>query len=389
MEGDPTVMEQMQVLRRLAGVLESTDFDWSFCMVGEDQSRKLAELNSDLKRPFSSSGDGKKIVSGYSYWGVEPTIAWQQACYDPYYPVMKDGLASFSQRWLTLRETVSDRKYHYLSLGPGMGEKDGTVLTDLHRNQPGLLYVPVDLSAEMLRVCLRTLRSLPLSGDLRGQTLPVQLDFAAEDNLIALDEVRDRLIGDEPVMFSLLGNTMANFIDDIDLVDRLSRHLMRPDDRLLVEVATTPRLNQDAAAAAALEYGGSKAFGEFVTSALHQHTDLSINMDSVVFEGAVEEGRALQVKIFYRNPSETESRLTLADRSEVPFRPGDSVRLYLTRKYHPKTLAAELGRRGFRIEDTAPSTSRGSKHHFGLELLLLARDANPLEPAVEALFRRH
>jgi hypothetical protein len=41
-------------------------------MVGEDQSRKLADLTNDLKRPYSTTGEGKQIQSGYSYWGIEP-----------------------------------------------------------------------------------------------------------------------------------------------------------------------------------------------------------------------------------------------------------------------------------------------------------------------------
>ena len=84
---------------RLERVMEETEFGWSLLMVGEDQSRKLADLTNDLKRPYSTSGDEKQIVSGYSYWGIEPAIAWQHATRDPYYPVMKDGIESFTQRW--------------------------------------------------------------------------------------------------------------------------------------------------------------------------------------------------------------------------------------------------------------------------------------------------
>jgi hypothetical protein len=28
------------------------------------------------RAPFSASGDGKQITSGFSYWGIGPTIAW-------------------------------------------------------------------------------------------------------------------------------------------------------------------------------------------------------------------------------------------------------------------------------------------------------------------------
>jgi L-histidine Nalpha-methyltransferase len=92
------MVERMQLLRRLERIMEETDFGWSLLMVGEDQSRKLADLTNDLKRPHSATGDGKQIQSAYSYWGIEPAIAWQHACRDPYYPVMRDGIDSFTQR---------------------------------------------------------------------------------------------------------------------------------------------------------------------------------------------------------------------------------------------------------------------------------------------------
>ena len=92
---------------RLERVMEETEFGWSLLMVGEDQSRKLADLTNDLKRPYSTSGDEKQIVSGYSYWGIEPAIAWQHATRDPYYPVMKDGIESFTQRWNDLHSALA------------------------------------------------------------------------------------------------------------------------------------------------------------------------------------------------------------------------------------------------------------------------------------------
>ncbi len=97
----------MQLMLRLERVMEETEFGWSLLMVGEDQSRKLADLTNDLKRPYSTSGDEKQIVSGYSYWGIEPAIAWQHACRDPYYPVAKDGIDSFTQRWNDLHPALA------------------------------------------------------------------------------------------------------------------------------------------------------------------------------------------------------------------------------------------------------------------------------------------
>ena len=286
------MMERLQLLQRLERVMEETEFGWSLLMVGEDQSRKLADLTNDLKRPYSTTGDGKQIQSGYSYWGIEPAIAWQHACHDPYYPVGKDGIDSFEQRWNDLQPDLAGVKYHYVSLGPGTGDKDRTVLQTMQPAYPEMLYVPVDMSAEMLRMCLQPIRNLPFMRTFRRQLLPVQLDFSDDENLDELHALRDRLMGDEPILWGLLGNTAANFEDDFELIERLAR-LLRPQDLLMLEVATTSELGADVPERSSTEYLRSKAFCEFVTSALHQHTDLPINMDFVEISGEIMEPRSV------------------------------------------------------------------------------------------------
>ena len=390
------VAEHVQLLRRLEKIIEETEFAWSLCIVGEDQSDKLAELTGDLKRPYSTTGDGKQILSGYSYWGIEPTIAWRHACNDAFYPVMKESLASFTRGWQTVRPKLGDVGYHYISLGPGTGEKDRAVLSDLQPRYPSMFYVPVDMSSEMLRVCMEPVRTLPFMRGFRSQILPVQLDFNDEQNVGELAGLRQRLVDDEPVLYSLLGNTNANFEDDSQLLAMLTEHLIRPQDRLLLEVATTPDVSDGATEAAAVEYERSKAFREFVTSALHQSTDLSLDMESVEFASAVEGDRAIRIKVIYRNSSGRAVALTLPDRTVVTFADGDTIRLLLTRKYLRPALPSFVREAGLAPDATANSafSSRRNAHRFGLSLMLLSRSgagaaAAELTPARQVFRQRH
>lgn len=382
--------DDVQLLRRLEAVIRGTDFAWSLCLVGEDQSKKLASLTNDLKRPPSATGDGKQVLSGYSYWGIEPTIAWQHACNDPFYPVGRDGIRLFARRWRSLLPTLGDQRFHYVSLGPGTGEKDSTVLLALHPRNPDMFHVPVDMSAEMLRICVQPMSVLPFIDRFRRQVLPVQLDFSDEDNLEELAKLRDRLVGDEPVLFSLLGNTVANFQDDVELVAEISRQLVRPQDRLLLEVATTSAVAEDTAALAAAEYERSRTFREFVTSSLHQHTDLPIDRESVAFEGSVEGDRSILVKMIYRNRSGQEHRITLPDRDVVTFPPGDTIRLYLSRKYARPALDAALAEAGLTVvgsSGTSVAAAPGSPHRFGISLVLLSYGRGRPASPVQELFR--
>ncbi|NMG09522.1 hypothetical protein DP117_22620 [Brasilonema sp. UFV-L1] len=162
--------------------------------------------------------------------------------------------------------------------------------------------------------------------------LPIQIDFSIDRNVNELRKLLDRVVNDSPVLFFLLGNTLANFQRDTKLLQTLSQ-LMRREDKLLIEVGTTEELSQEVAQKAADEYARTKSFREFVTSALLQNTDLHIDLNSVFFEASIEVDKAILIKILYRNLTENKIQVMLPDRSVMDFENQDTIRLYLTRKY--------------------------------------------------------
>lgn len=367
----------------LARAIDESDFAWSLVLVGEDQRDKLAALTSDLLGKPSTTGDGKQITSGYAYWGIGPTIAWAHACADPFYLVMKQSLDSFTRRWGRVRGKIGEG-YHHVCFGVGTGHKDRLILEHLLERNPSLLYLPVDMSSEMLR--LGTQEATHRVG-LRGhRVVPVQLDFSITDNLDELRELVHRLVGDEPVLYSLLGNTLANFDHDTELLANLTA-LVRPQDLFLLEVATTEALSEDLARDAVEEYARSRAYREFVTSALLHNTDLTINPDAVQFRGSVEGDRALRVKVMYQNQTGGDIMMMLPDRNRVPFPDRDTIRLYLTRKYARKALDGlvhEVGMRkitGTHSDFQVPRSAQG----FGMDLLLLAPGRAVPEPRQDDL----
>lgn len=371
-----SALEPPSVLAALEAALTETEFAWSLSLIGEGQARKLAILAADLRRPCSQTGDGKRIASGFSYLGAEEAIAWKRACQDPLYSVMQESIASFGGRWSRVRPALPGPAYHYVSLGPGDGQKDRVILQDLAGHNPQLCYVAVDMSIEMLRLGVHGL--MPQLGLSSSRTLPVQLDFSAPDNVDELCRLLDRLLGEQPIVFSLLGNTLANFDDDAGLLRMLSSRLLRPQDRLVLEVATTPVLDRELAQEAAEEYGRSRGFREFVTTALMHHTDLKIDMDSVLYRGDLENDRGLLVKMIYQNRTGSDLRMMLPDRTDASFPQQDTVRLYVTRKYARSRLGDLLTDGGVRAvggthSDLSPSRT-GVR--FGIDLLVLTTAGN-------------
>jgi uncharacterized SAM-dependent methyltransferase len=365
------VTEPVHVIRKLEKALADDDFAWSLLLVGEDQTDKLATLTGDLRGPVSETGDGKQITSGFSYWGIGPTIAWANATNDPFYLVMKAGTESFLRHWRKMKPHVAEGGFHLVSLGIGTGVKDRTILEDMRRNNPDMFYIPVDMSSEMLR--LGTLEPVRGARFPMSQVLPVQLDFSIADNIDELGQMLARLVGDDPILYTLTGNTLANFESDEEVLGVITR-VLRPQDRLLLEVASTTQLDQQTATAAADEYHQTRAFAEFVTSALRYNTDLKIDDELVKFLGEVEDDDAILVKILWQNDTGAEVRMGLPDHTEVVLPVGDTIRLYTTRKYSTTRLKKITNACDLTPVEAVQSQFRYTRrpNPFGLDLLLLA-----------------
>jgi len=342
---------------------------WSLCFIGEDQAGKLGALTNDLKHGVSETGDAKQIASGFSYWGIGPTIAWLAACKDHLYPVMNQSITHFSQLWNQTLPSLDLNNCHYVSLGVGSGEKDNLILQDLCRVNPGLHYFPVDMSPEMLRMGAR--EAIKGTGVERRRVLPIQIDFSFQENVSEFCDLLDGIVGDAPVLYSLLGNTLSNFDMDADLLDTIAP-LIQPKDRLLLEVAFTDSLSDQAQKEAADEYDRSRMFKEFVSSSLLQNTDLSVDTDSVFFASSVERNRAILIKALYKNTTGRHLKVTLPDRTTIQFPENDTIRLLTMRKYTEDGIQSIIGTCGFSwLKKIRKDFPNKKSFKFGTELLLL------------------
>ncbi len=370
------------LLHRLNEVLgSSTDSAWSLMLSGEAPWAKLSELFRGLYGDVQT-GAGKKVESKFSYVGLGPTIAWVNACNDLYYPVMHDSIEAFPRLWRPVLKVVGTTPYHLVSLGVGTGQKDRVLLGDLVERRSDLLYVPVDLSAEMLHVGTAETRRAR-----SGQyLLPVQLDFSHQDNLNELRSLLVRLVGDDPIMYGLLGNTVANSDDDVELLSTIA-DLLRPQDRLLLEVATTNALDEMAAKRASEEYANSEAYRFYAVSALDQNTDLTTDTRSMTFTAMPEGNRALRIEAYYQNQTGRSIPMRLPNRAHVNFADGENIRVTLSRKYSSAGLDGLLASAGLtRLNDRGlPAPQRRSATvRFSVDLILLARQAQDSEPASTA-----
>jgi L-histidine Nalpha-methyltransferase len=358
------------LFRRLERSLAKGWQRWSLNLEGQDPRRFLLDLVRNLKGT-GPDGTDKRIENRHRYVGLGPSLAWISVSKDPTYPIMYDSIEAFLRLWDGCRSALSAEKYHYVSLGIGTGEKDRQVLDRLLSLDDDIYYVPVDISGHMLRLgAVESARRMP------GRVLPIEMDFEEYTAIEALRGLLDDLVGDQPILFSLLGNSLANIGDEAEFLRSLSG-LFRPQDLFAMEVAITSRLDAEAARAAAEERYGSRAYNEFATAALGMYTDLSIDNNWLKFVGNIEDGHALRVEGFYVNKSGGPLTMMLPNRETIPYQSEESIQVLLGRKYTPDGMRRLLAKCGYKDlafeQDYSHHLERGGGRSavFGQALLIL------------------
>ncbi|MCF2528675.1 hypothetical protein [Yinghuangia soli] len=310
-------------LRSLADWMAHEAGNVTVHLVLEDQNSKLAQMTADLRRPFSTDGRGKHIAAGLFNWGVGPSTAWERACSDPFYLVMRQSTQAFPRSWRELQPHLAPAAYSYVSLNCGDGVKDLDVLRGLGelagRNSSrsgsavggsavggspvggnatagagassgSSVYIPVDASSELVRLAANRAAKSPVTNGVF--VLGCQADTEVRDQLAKIRAVVDKL-QDGAVLFSLFGNTIGNYERDLALLKMVGEVLLTgDDDRLIAEFATTEDVSQAAVEAAKDEYVRVRAFREYVTSPLIHYTDLHVDYRNLEFAGEVEYGLA-------------------------------------------------------------------------------------------------
>jgi hypothetical protein len=147
------------------------------------------------------------------------------------------------------------------------------------------------------------------------------------------------LTGGIPTLFSLLGNTLANFTDDKQMLGRIST-LISTDDYLLLELATATAATTDTAKMATMEYEGSNSFHKFAMATLCDYTNCSSDNGRIVCSGAADDDLVEMIASFKPN-----ERMTVRFRSggEFPLGESETIELYRSRKYTDKAQRDLVG----------------------------------------------
>lgn len=343
----------------LAGQLAAQDSPLALGLWERGTAVRIGRVTQAIK---GVSTPIRRIEDGYQYVGGLPAHMWRAATADTSYKTLYYGIQTFWKRWGHIVETVTPPT-NYVSLGPGTGEKDGTILRHLQTLTPGqLVYIPVDISADLLRMSLDL--SLQDVDEGRVDVLPVELDITSDHGLSALRQVIE-IVADGPVLLSLLGNTVANFREDRQMLDRLSTLLASPDDMLLLEVATTEAATDELAQVAGTEYAGSVSFRNFVMAALSLYTNLTAESGEVRHQGRVI-GELLEIATVFTANEPLDIYVNDNDHFTLPR--DQAIELYRSRKYTETAFKALTESFMLVAKDQTPYSAE-----FGLVTCILQR----------------
>jgi hypothetical protein len=160
------------------------------------------------------------------YLGEEGAGAWLEMMQAPGYGKNPHREGMRAQLELALRGSPART---FVSLGPGDGEPDVSLVSALAKARGGVDYIPVDLNEKLLQVAGARMK------DVAQVPFGILADFESAMPFIRRT-LQEHAVS--PAIYGLIGSTLSN-------LDRGELHLLKelhetlgPDDALLLEVAT-------------------------------------------------------------------------------------------------------------------------------------------------------
>jgi SAM-dependent methyltransferase len=370
-------LNEWELLIKKLRKLQISD-NWMLTYVGENQLLKLNEFVNALKN------DTRRIQSCYSYWGVSPTQMWTIACNDPAYH-MRKNLEEFPRYAKQLAHHVDKEHYNFVSLGVGEGSKDSSIVKDFFNRDESyiprddFLYLPVDMSLDMLRVAIGKIQELP-----SHRRIAIQRDIETKEGMEEIAHIANVLGKNKPILYGFIGNTIANVEDPEQVLSNIVR-VMKPEDRLLFEAQiiddftlknSEDRL-QETIKSVVEEYEGI-SFRRFALSALLQNSDLSIEPREkdlcYLVEASLQDwkyGQLLQIDCCFKNNTDREIFLTFPTGDTTTLNLEEKINLYSSRKFAQTTLENFVQATNLRILGKKPHLSdKGT----GFMVMMLRRE---------------
>ncbi len=295
-----------------------------------DRDEMLAEVLEGLSRP------DKRIPSKYHYDVRGSALFEEITRLDEYYPTRTER--ALLERWIPA--WVGElRPRGLVELGPGSADKSRILLDAITESDPGGLYVPVDVSGDLLH---------EVADALRLQYPGLRVAPAVADITRALD-LPDALPA--PAWIAFLGSTLGNFEDDaaVELLSRI-RGALRPDDRFLLGIDLRPGEGKTRARLE-LAYndpgGVTEEFSRNVLRVLNRELGSDFDLDAFRYRSVYNEEKG---RIETYQDSLRAQTIHFPGGVEVRLEAGEPIRTEISAKYDRASIEELFGKSGLAVD---------------------------------------
>jgi len=183
-------------------------------------------LTPEQRREIYDSIVGRgELPLKFSYIGKEGAIAWEEV-FNKYskdqYSLRETKMLARMMNFILTDEVIDE--IYFIDLGSGEGTPARRFLEFLRNKGVSVTYVPVDISAELLKVAVRNTK------DVASEVIPIQLDFDSFSLQKVLGEFSDK-----QKIIGLLGATLGNHSNEVRILTNI-RETMGVRDHFFVTV---------------------------------------------------------------------------------------------------------------------------------------------------------
>jgi uncharacterized SAM-dependent methyltransferase len=201
-------------------------------------SRLQSELFSELKSEIQAG----RIDQKFLYWDVRAAVRWQEIAELSTYMTAQSSMNILAEYAPDMMANIIERAnadtFSFINFGVGTGVKDYLILENLLSLQDGdVFYFPVDESLSMMQITIQSMQDLVAEF---GDRLRIHYVLDEFDDLerftpnVTRAEDEFRAAKSSARVIALLGGSLGNFQDEVQLLGYMKKLLRSNSDHIIL-----------------------------------------------------------------------------------------------------------------------------------------------------------
>jgi len=297
-----------------------------------------------MERAFLKCLRDRSITSEFSYWGRQESEQWLSVCDANEYSVYGMAVETIKNHSADIVKALKIKEsseINFISFGVGNGMKDMYILKEIIKQNSKAKYFPIDISLDMLEEAIR---------NIFVELKPIDTTaFVADFDDFKDISARLREVSYDCHLVSMLGNTLGNFVGQVEVLNNI-RGGMRMNDYLLVEVTMRrdDSSNRRENLTSLINSYNNDAYKDFVFTPLKKAGFKKTDGVIEVEYGPNQFYQTLySIEIWFHL---TTDKVVNYAGEEVIFKKDERIKLYVSHKYTRENMESLLSVTGFDLQ---------------------------------------